>query len=490
MDKTSTPSSPNPGPRSRATFLVAIILSFGAGLLIGYLIGASDGARGAGIPEPVFAVEIGEAPQIGPANAPVTVVLFTDFRCPFCSKAAEMIEKLHSRFGDDVRVVFKHHPMQRLHPDAFLAHEAAVTATLQGKFWPYHDKLFARKGPIQRPELESLAAEIGLDMNRFKDDLDRRAGKAAVDRDLAQGAGLGIHGTPTLFINGRKVVGANWKLIEKVVRYELQRTAKLVESGIPNKRIYQIILDEGVKTLEQSKPAPAPKPAPHVEDPGAVYRVELGNSTVIGTPHAPVTVVMFVDYQCPFSEKANKVVKKLIENHGDSIRLVIKNNPQPRHPGAALAAEASLAAGSQGKFHDMHDKLFANRSAQSREDLDGYAKELGLDMKVFKEILDSHQFLPLIKQEQKTAQLLGATSTPTYYVNGRKLKGNQPYDALEEAVKKARAEAGKMIASGIAPKDVYTEIIKTGATSVQYQDQPAAASIPPAKPAPDPNIPL
>jgi protein-disulfide isomerase len=420
--------------------------------------------------------------------------MFTDFRCPFCSKAASMMEKLRSRFGDDVRIAFKHHPMQRLHPDAIMAHEASWAAHAQGRFWDYHDKLFARKGPIQRRELETLAAELGLNVDRFKDDLDRHAGKPQVHKDMEQGASLGVHGTPTMFINGRKVVGANWKLIEKVVRFELRRTSKLMESGVQAERIYQMILDKGVKTLgkEAGKAAhkPPAKPGPRVEDPDAVYRVELGNSTVIGAPEAPVTVVMFVDYQCPFSAKANETVKKLIESAGGAIRLVIKNNPQPRHPGSPLAAEAALAAGGQGKFRQMHDLLFAHRDAQSREDLEGYAKELGLDMKAFKDALESHTFHPLIEQEQKTAQLLGATSTPTYFVNGRKLKGNQPYDALKEAVEKSRAEAEKLIAAGTAAKDVYEQIIKDGVTSVQLPDGPSAASIPPSRQAADPNIPL
>jgi protein-disulfide isomerase len=400
-----------------------------------------------------------------------------------------MIEKLRSRFGDDVRIVFKHHPMQRLHPEAFFAHEASAGAHRQGKFWAFHDKLFAHEGPMGRPDLEAIARMAGLDINTFNADLNRRAYKAAVEADLKQGAGLGVTGTPTFFINGRRVVGANWKMIEKVVRYEKKRTAELLESGVPAERVYETIMKDALKVLEDTAPAPAPqpKPGPRVEDLSTVYRVGLGNSTVIGKPDAPVTVVWFVDYQCPFSEKANVNVSKLLESHGDAIRLVIKNNPQPRHPGAPLAAEAALAAGSLGKFRAMHDKLFASRDAQSRQDLEKYAKELALDTKLFGAAIDGHQYLPTIKQEQKTARALGTTSTPTYFINGLKYKGNQPYDALEEAVLSAKLGAEKIIANGVPAKDVYEHIIANGATSVQYQ-QPAGASASAASP--DPNIPL
>ncbi|MBW2262048.1 MAG: thioredoxin domain-containing protein [Deltaproteobacteria bacterium] len=488
MENTPTSADVSPGSRARAMFLIGIIVAFLAGLLVGYLVGSGKGGE-LEIPENVFAVEVGEAPQIGPANAPVTVVLFTDFQCPFCRKAAKMIERLRSRFGDDVRIVFKHYPMQKLHPEAYFAHEASVGAHKQGKFWAFHDRLFAHEGPQGRQDLETIARQAGLDIGMWSSDLNRRAHRSIVDADLKQGTGLGVTGTPTFFINGRRVVGANWKMIERVVRHEKKLTAELLESGVPAERIYETIMKDALKALQDTvpPPAPQPQPGPRIEDLSALYRVGLGNSTVIGKPDVPVTVVWFIDYQCPFSEKANAIVEKLRDSHVDAIRLVVKNNPQPRHPGAPLAAEAALAAGSQGKFRAMHDKLFANRDAQSREDLEGYAKELGLDLKIFSAALDGHQYLPTIKQEQKTARTLGATSTPTYFINGLKYKGNQPYDALEDAVLSAKLRAEKIIATGVPAKDVYKHIIKNGATSVQYQKPAGASSI---THNPDPNIPL
>jgi protein-disulfide isomerase len=482
MENTPRSEDASPGARTRATFLIGIIVAFTAGLLVGYLVGSGRGA-GLEIPENVYSVEVGNAPQIGPASAPVTVVIFTDFQCPFCRKASKMIEKLRSRYGDDVRIAFKHFPMQKLHPEIFFAHEASVGASKQGKFWAFHDALFSHQGPLGRNELEAIARSVGLDLDAFNADLNRRANRSVVQADLKQGTSLGVTGTPTFFINGRRVVGANWKLIDAVVRHEKKLTDELLESGVPAERIYDTIMKDALKALEDSRPAPAPqpKPGPRIEDPSAVYRVKLGNSTVIGKPDAPVTIVWFVDYQCPFSEKANVTVGKLLESHGDIIRLVVKNNPQPRHPGAPLAAEAVLAAGSQGKFRAMHDKLFENRQAQSHADLERYAKDLGLDMKIFNEALDAHQYLPTIKQEQKTARTLGATSTPTFFVNGLKYKGNQPYQALEEAVLEAKRKAEKLLASGVNAKDLYEHIIANGATSIQYQN---------AGPASDPNIPL
>ena len=350
MQSTTTSAYTGHGARTRAMFLIGILVAFLAGLIVGYLVGSGSGGT-AEIPETVFAVKVGQEPQIGPANAPVTVVLFTDFQCPFCGKASQMIEKLRSRHGDEVRIVFKHHPMQKLHPEAFFAHEASAGAHAQGKFWAFHDLLFAQKGAMGRAELETLARRAGLDVEKFNADLNRRAHKSIVDADLKQGAALGVTGTPTFFINGRRVVGANWKMIDRVVRHEKKATAELMESGVPAERVYETIMKGALKPTgdgARNPPAPPSKPGPKIEDLAAVYRVGLGNSTVVGKPDAPVTIVWFVDYQCPFSEKANAIVTQLLDSHGDAIRLVVKNNPQPRHPGAPLAAEAALAAGSQG----------------------------------------------------------------------------------------------------------------------------------------------
>lgn len=486
MEKTQTPSSETSGARTRATFLVAILTAFCAGLLIGYILGSGAEADETPIPETVYAVEVGASPQLGPLHAPVTIAVFSNFRCGHCRKAASRLEQLQARFDTDLRVVFKHF-VGKHSPDVLLAHEASAGAHAQGKFWAFHDRMFGHRGPVTREVLESAASEVGLDLGRFRDDLDRHAHRASVERDVEQGRSLGITGTPTFFINGRKVVGTNWKLIERIIRHEKERTAELIESGVPAERIYTTILKEGLKPPKEPPAPPPTKPAPRIEDPDAIYAVKLGNSTVLGQPEAHVTLVLFLDYQCPFSEKASQTTKQLMETHGDAIRVVIKNNPQPRHPGASLAAEAALAAGSQGSFRKMYEKLFANRNAQSRQDLEAYAKELGLEMKAFREALDNHTFLPTVKQEQALAAKIGATSTPTYFINGRKLKGNQPIEAIEKAIEKAKAEAEKLLASGVDAANLYDHVIKNGATSIQYKEPAAQASTPPGT---DPNIPL
>ena len=447
------------GAVTRGTFAVAIVLAFGAGAAVGWLAGSG----GAGdVPETVYAVDVGQSPQIGPANAPVTIVVFSDFQCPYCRQAGKLVHDLADRYGGDVRIAFKHFPMTRLHPSVPLAHEAAAAAAAQGKFWEFHDALFAAKGPFDRADLDGIASGLGLDMARFSRDLDEHAWKSVVDGDAALGEGLGVQGTPTLFVNGRKVIGANAGRVEKVVRYEIRHARAMVESGVAPDRIYDTILLEGLSPVVR-KPASQPlQVKPPKPDGPEIYRADLGNSTLIGNPEAPVTLVAFIDYQCAFSAQLYETLRDLMKQHGEDLRVAFKMNPQPRHPGAVLAAEAVLAAGAQGKFLEMHDLLFAHREAQARPDLDGYARSIGLDTAAFGKALDGHEFMPIVQQDQALALSLDATSTPTIFVNGLKLKGNQPAAAIEEAIAKGKAMAVEAMKAGVAAKDVYAKIIENG----------------------------
>ena len=143
----------------------------------------------------------------GPSNAKVTVVLFSDFQCPFCSRAVPVLKEIEDGYKGKVRIAFKQLPLP-FHDKAHLAAEAALAANEQGKFWPYHDKLFANQQALDRPSLEKYAEELGLNMSKFKAALDSGKFKDKVDSDAKEGAAVGATGTPTFFINGTKVVGA------------------------------------------------------------------------------------------------------------------------------------------------------------------------------------------------------------------------------------------------------------------------------------------
>jgi protein-disulfide isomerase len=147
-------------------------------------------------------------PARGPSNAPVTIVEFTDYECPFCRQHfAQTLPLLLKQYGDRVRYVVLNYPIPSLHPDAAGAAEAAECAAAQGKFWEYHDGLLAAPS-LERGSLTKLAERVKLDRRSFAACLDTKAHAELVGRDIALGTSLGVTGTPAFFINGRFLDGA------------------------------------------------------------------------------------------------------------------------------------------------------------------------------------------------------------------------------------------------------------------------------------------
>jgi protein-disulfide isomerase len=153
-------------------------------------------------------VNVAGAPVRGEEKAPVTIVKFEDFQCPFCRQAQPTFTALEARYADKVKVVHRDFPIDSIHPLARRAAEAARCANAQGQFWKYHDKLYSVGLTPDPNQLSALAKETGLDVTAFDSCLSSGQFKAAVQKDLEQGQQLGITGTPAFFINGRMIVGA------------------------------------------------------------------------------------------------------------------------------------------------------------------------------------------------------------------------------------------------------------------------------------------
>jgi protein-disulfide isomerase len=166
------------------------------------------GARPAGPdPDRIYAVNTEGAPTKGPENALVTIVEFSDFECPFCAKVVPTLKRIEETYKDRVRIVWKHLPLS-IHEDARDAALAAEVAGKQGKFWEFHDRLFANQDKLKPEDLKAHAKDLELDMARFEADMQKAEEKKRIDADVAEAATLGVSGTPGFFVNGRFVFGA------------------------------------------------------------------------------------------------------------------------------------------------------------------------------------------------------------------------------------------------------------------------------------------
>ncbi len=185
--------------------------------LVARLRGASDVTVQLAAP-PVYRVELnpGGAPSKGAVNAPVTLVKFEDFHCPFCKEAQATLVELAARYGERLRIVHKDFPIDSLHPQARLAHVAARCANEQGKFWPYHDALYNNAPKASPADLTSFAKQVGLESGQFEACLSSGKFAAAIQSDIDEGTKAGVTGTPAFFINGRVLGGA--QPLEQFVR--------------------------------------------------------------------------------------------------------------------------------------------------------------------------------------------------------------------------------------------------------------------------------
>jgi protein-disulfide isomerase len=156
-------------------------------------------------PEKIALIASGaNLPSFGPEGAKVTIVEFSDFECPYCSRAASATKQIKDKYGDKVRVVFRQFPLS-FHPNAHVAAQASLEANAQGKFWQFHDKLFENQKALDRASLETAAKDLGLDVAKLKKALDDKTHAATVDAEMKLGEEVAVDGTPTMFLNGKRV---------------------------------------------------------------------------------------------------------------------------------------------------------------------------------------------------------------------------------------------------------------------------------------------
>ncbi|MBI5445761.1 MAG: thioredoxin domain-containing protein [Deltaproteobacteria bacterium] len=153
-----------------------------------------------------------------------------------------------------------------------------------------------------------------------------------------------------------------------------------------------------------------------------------------GDAGAPITIVEFSDYQCEFCARAEPAVKRALAEYKGKVRVVLQSYPLSIHPFAVKASEAALCAGEQGRYWEMHDRLFASQQALQPADLKNYAKALGLDAGKFDGCLDSGRMTAAVQASQKLGESVGVSGTPAFFINGRPLSGSQPFERFKELI--------------------------------------------------------
>jgi protein-disulfide isomerase len=388
--------------------------------------------------------------------AKVVIVEYSDFQCPYCSKATPAVNEIMKTYGKDVYFIYKHNPLG-FHPNAEPAARAAAAAGLQGKFFEMHDKLFANYRNLTPNNFSKWAGEIGLNVARFKTDFASKAVKASVAKDKAEAQKVGARGTPNFFINGRLVRGARpFAAFKPVIDEELIKANALIAKGTPRAKVYREVMKEA------DRPRPAPEPAhkrPARTKTRRLIPAKPG-ANGRGTWPAKVVIVEYSDFQCPFCSKATPVVNEIMTTYGKDLYFIYKHNPLSFHSNAEAAARAATAAGLQGKFWAMHDKLFANYRNLTTDNFNKWAGEIGLNVAAFKSDFASKAVKALVAKDQAEANKVGARGTPNFFVNGVPVRGALPFRAFKPIIDKELKKANALMTGNMPLAKVYGEVMK------------------------------
>jgi protein-disulfide isomerase len=423
--------------------LVAVAIAAGIGFVVGKVVGGPASARrSAGPSGPVRATTVADAdwqkllsagkPVVeGPESAPVTVVSFSDYKCGYCQKVHAELARLADRHRGKVRVVFREYPLPS-HEGAHLAAQAAVAAAAQGKHRQYHERLFANMGRTSRSDLDEFARQVGLDLGAFGRALDEETYRAQVDADVALGSAIGVQGTPTLVINREMVVGPNPAQLGQMIDRALQgksvadapaRRGEPESAGAGRGEGDGRSAGRGEQAARQPQ---APRPPPPLPAETASVGVEPWNPSR-GPANAPVTLVLFCEYLCPFCKRIQPTLEMIQARYGDRVRIVFRNNivHQPAEE-SSRAALASMAQG-MGAYERFHAAMFADQGrARTREGVLEIAGQAGLDVARLTADMDSPEIRQRLEADKAAAAAAGARGTPATFLNGRLMSGAVP----------------------------------------------------------------
>ncbi|MFQ5814225.1 MAG: thioredoxin domain-containing protein, partial [Anaerolineae bacterium] len=389
--------------------------------------------------------EQGEPFQGDPA-APVVMEDFSSYQCPFCKRYfQESYAQVMANYvkTGQVLYVFRDFPLptQRQSP---LAAEAANCAGQIGggsAYWAMHHQLFVRQAEWSGKGnadvlFKGYAEELELDAAAFGDCLDSGATRAQVEADAAEGGARGVRGTPTFFINGQALVGAQPYTV----------IAQVIDAALAGETPATPTAQAG-----ETSAAPTPLPpgattpfAPNPERPGYTY----GGDAYCGSEETEITLAAFVDFQSPenrqhFLEEWAELEKEYVDT--GKVRLMVKHFPAPDHTQGFTAAEAAECAGQQGAFCSMYDLLFQKQDDWSQmEDvtatLKGYAAELGLDGDAFATCLDEGQMSDKVTQDLTIGQQTLFPPAPVFFIFKGQQGGPVPLGQLQESIEQLLAE--------------------------------------------------
>jgi protein-disulfide isomerase len=364
----------------------------------------------------LWKVPVAGSPTLGPPDALVTIVQFQDLQCPFCAKVQATLDEVVAKYGDKVRIVFKHNPLpfhDRARPAAELA-QYAFKKKGKDAFFGVARTLFLNQKDLTDQTFSNVASQFGLDPAAALASVHAAAFEKVIATDQQLASNLEARGTPHFFVNGHRLTGAQplSTFVERIDA-ELATAEEALKKGIPKSKLYEYLTKEGLtETVPELKDVAAPP----------------SNQPRMGAKRPQIEVQMFADLQCPFSARAQPTIRELMKAYPGRLSVVWRHMPLPFHEHAPLAGEALQEAFAQKgseAFWKMAEILFANQDKLTFDDLLHVAGEVGLDQQAFKAALTDHRHRPIVEADMAVAKSIGVNGVPAFTINGYFISGAQ-----------------------------------------------------------------
>lgn len=381
----------------------------------------------------VYRVPVGDSPVRGANDALVTVVLFSDYQCPFCKRVEPTLDRVREEYGDDVRVVWKDRPLA-FHARALAAAQFAREVRMRKgdeAYWRAHDLLFANNTKLEDEDLRAYASKLGLDPSTTMAAVQSSAHQRLIDEDTKLADTVGAKGTPTMFINGRQLVGAQpFEKFKALIDEERAKARSMVAAGTPRAGVY-----EAITAKAKANDDPPYKEPDRIDLPPPDRRAPWK-----GAADAPIVIQVFSEFQCAYCGRLAPTLEQVLESYPGKVKLVWRHMPLPMHADAKLAAEASVEVhrqlGNDGfwKYHDLLFQHHEDADGLKRAALERYAEQLGVNMAEFRAALDDHRNLSVVDADIALAGENGIRATPIAVVNGQVVRGAVGFDRYRQVI--------------------------------------------------------
>jgi protein-disulfide isomerase len=427
----------------------------------------------------------------GSRAAPVTLVVFSDFECPYCGKLEKTIARLRGEYGEEkLRIVFKNFPLAG-HPHARLAAEIGEAVRVlggEGAFWRYHATVFRDQATMSAESLREAAIAVGVDGAAIDEGLSSGRWAEKVNRDLALARALRIEGAPGSFVNGVSMEGAKpFDAFRELIDKELDKARAMAGDGVPPDEIYKRAVAQNFVPPEDDAAAEAAAKAAEAAEARVVHKVPLGTSPTRGAASgsgALVTIVEFADFACSYCKRAEKTLEEIRSAYGDKVRFVWRDLPLDMHTRAEPAAELARGARAQGgdaAFWQVHDLLFASQGSLDDADLERIARNAKVDPVRAMGAVKSHSFRRALDADADLADDLQVDGTPCFFVNGRRIAGAKPLPEWTPILDEEIAKSEALLRAGTAKSALYDTLIKDGVPLAEPEKR-ALAAPPPSSP--------